>query len=393
MPTIGKTVKAAILKTIAVLVLLNALFCNSNWAQSPMVDKGKLTDFFQNQQFEEAISYLQPAVGQDSNNLQLLGFLGYAHYMNDDLPVAEHYYQKILGADSNNQSALRYLTSINFNSNPAIALEFARRLVNSQPSKAAYKRTLGDLLRRMHEKDSALVFYNSAYDMAPNDQRNAGTLADALIDNKSFSRADSILDAGLAKDSLNLSLLKLRIRSAYEAKDYPRVIPPGEKLIGQHDISLGAMTQLVLSYYNLKKYTDCIRVCEYLLTNELEVESIYYYEAKAWAKLNNFARSNELLQTCLSKSISKTAELYYYNLGENYESLKQYKKAVAQYDTAYYLFRNPIMYYNCGRICESKLKNMKLAKKYYGMFLKIANPKSTEEKKAYAYVKSKWSKH
>ncbi|HMH33120.1 MAG TPA: tetratricopeptide repeat protein [Puia sp.] len=380
------------MKTIAVLVLLNALFCKSNWAQSHIVDKGKLTDFFQSQQFEEAINYLQPVMVQDSNNLQLLGFLGYAYYMNDDIPIAAHCYQKMLTIDSNNQSALRYLTSINIKNNPTIALEYARRLVNRQPSKAAYKRTLGDLLRRMHEKDSALLFYNSAYELAPNDQRNAGALADALIDDKSFSRADSILAAGLARDSLNLSLLKLRIRSAYETKDYPSALSPGEKLIAQHDISLGAMTQLVLSYYNLKKYRDCIRVCEYLLTNEVEVESIYYYEAKAWAKLDQFVKSNELLHTCLVKSISKTAELYYYNLGENYESLKQYKKAVAQYDTAYYLFRNPIMYYNCGRICESNLKNMKLAKKYYTLFLKIADPKSSEEKKAYAYVKSKWGK-
>jgi len=52
----------------------------------------------------------------------------------------------------------------------------------------------------------------------------------------------------------------------------------------------------------------------------LNIEAIYYYEAKAWAKLKDFAKSNELLQTCLAKAISKTAEMYYYNLGENQEA-------------------------------------------------------------------------
>ena len=164
------------------------------------------------------------------------------------------------------------------------------------------------------------------------------------------------------------------------------------KLIAQNDITLSALTQVALAYYNLKQYKDCIRVCEFMLTHDLEIESVYYYESRAWAKLNQFEKSNELLQVCLDKAISKTAELYYYNLGSNFESLKQYKKAVANYDTAYYLFKNPVMCYNCGRIYESNLKNMKLAKKYYALFLKNAKPENPEEKKAYEYVKARWAK-
>ena len=156
--------------------------------------------------------------------------------------------------------------------------------------------------------------------------------------------------------------------------------------------SLSALTQIVLSYYNLEMYNDCIRVCEYMLHSDLDIEAIYYYEAKAWAKLKDFAKSNELLQTCLAKAISKTAEMYYYNLGENQEALKQFKKAVSQYDTAYYLFKNPVMKYNCGRIYESNLKNEKLAQKYYTAYLALAKPQSPNEKKAYEYVRERWSK-
>lgn len=82
--------------------------------------------------------------------------------------------------------------------------------------------------------------------------------------------------------------------------------------------------------------------------------------------------------------------MYYYNLALNYESLKQYKKAVGNYDTAFYLFKNPVMNYNSVRICEINLKNTPLAQKYYTETK--ANPAEADEKKAYAYLKERWGK-
>ena len=173
---------------------------------------------------------------------------------------------------------------------------------------------------------------------------------------------------------MNISFLKLRIRSAYNADDYQGVRIPGERLIRLDEALLTPLTQVVIAYYNLKLYTDCIRVCEYLAFKGFAVDNIFYYEAKAWARLKDFNKSNELLKICVSLSISKSAEMYYYNLALNYESLKQYKKAVGNYDTAYYLFKNPVMNYNSGRICEINLKNRQLAQKYYTEYLTKANP-------------------
>lgn len=69
------------------LLLLNILIIHNTWAQPlrdtgkppavPVlkpypVDKSKVLDFFQNQQFEEALSYLQPAAIADSSNISIL---------------------------------------------------------------------------------------------------------------------------------------------------------------------------------------------------------------------------------------------------------------------------------------------------------------------------------
>jgi tetratricopeptide (TPR) repeat protein len=361
-------------------------------AQTVVVDKVKVMEYLQNQQFEEATGYLMPILAGDSANPQVLNFLGFACYMNENITDAKKYYQRMISIDSNNISANQYLAIINYNSNPVLAQSFMHRLITVQPAKAGWWRNMAELYKKTNQKDSALLYYNRAYEISPNDYKNATGLADILIEKKNYSRADSIMDNSLAKDSLNIPCLKLRIRSAYEAKDYQHTLLPGEKLIRLEEISLSALTQLALSYYNLKMYTDCIRVCDFMMHNDLDIESIYYYEAKSYAKLKDFNRSNELLQTCLTKAISKTAELYYYTLGENYEVINQFTTAIKQYDSAYYLFKDPLMKYYAGRIYESNLKNEKLARKYYMQYLQLAKPQSADEKKAYAYIKSKYAK-
>lgn len=363
-----------------------------NYHQPTPLDKNRVMDFLQNQQFEEVINYLEPVVAIDSNNIQLLGFLGYAHYMNENTETAGKYFQRIFSLDTENVSALGYLARINNFKDPERAKEFAQRLVGLQPGKAAWWRNMADLLHRTNQGDSALVYYDQAYLLAPDDYKNAGGLAEILIEKNNFSRADSILDRGLIKDSLNPTLLKLRIRSSYNAKEYEHALAPGERLMRLEETSLSPLTQLSLCYYELKKYTECVKVCEYMQNKGLDLEQIYYYEAKACSKLSLYKKSNELYETCLAKAISHTAELYYYNLAENYEALKQYDKAIMQYDTAYYLFKKPVMNYNEGRLYESGLNNEKQARKYYTLYLQTARPHTIEEKKAYDYVKQKWGR-
>lgn len=387
------------------LLLLNILIIHNTWAQPlrdtgkppavPVlkpypVDKSKVLDFFQNQQFEEALSYLQPAAIADSSNISILAWMGYANYMTDDKPAAENYYQRIVQLDSNNVPALYYLVTLNRDDAYVMAMGYAARLITIQPDKPLWWRTMGDLFRRSNEIDSAIFYHHRAYELAPADWRNTVALADALIEKKDYHQADSILDIGLAKDSMNLSLLRSRIHSAYLNQNYAAALVPGERIIRQNQPILNAITWLALSYYNLKRYDECIATCQYLLDNGFDVEAIYYYQARGYAKLKKYDKSNQLLAVCLKKAISHTAEWYYNDLAENNEALKNYKSALANSDTSYYLFRDPLMLYNCGRICESLLKNESMARKYYRQYLSVAHPQSAEEQKAYSYVRRRW---
>jgi tetratricopeptide (TPR) repeat protein len=375
-----------------ILFVVNACCAMISTAQTAGIDKSKVLDYFQNQQFEEAISYLQPALGSDSANLPVLSFLGYAYYTNENNRSAEQCYLKMYSLDSNNITACHYLAAIYNQRKVEESQRFTFRLISLQPAKAVYYRNMGELLSRKNQKDSALLYYDQAYKLAPTDARIISGLSEVYVDLKNYGKADSLLEIGLAKDSLYIPYLKLCIRSAYENKDYARVLLPGERLLRLHEISLQAINRLTASYYNLKRYEDCIRTCEAMIEEGLDLEGLYYYEARSWSQLKDFDKSNGFYAVCLSKAISGTAEMYYYGLGQNYEATKDFKKAVTVYDTAYYLFKSPLMLYNCGRIYEVELKNEVLARKYYVRYLATAKPEAVDEKKAYAYVKERWGK-
>jgi hypothetical protein len=79
-------------------------------------------------------------------------------------------------------------------------------------------------------------------------------------------------------------------------------------------------------------------------------------------------------------------------MGNNHESLKEYKAAVANYDSSYYLFKDPLLLYTCGRICETELHDLARARRYYVRYLALARPVTKEEKEAYGYVRRRWGK-
>jgi len=349
-------------------------------------------DLFQNQDFDGSINYLESFEIKEDSNIQILSYLGYAHYMKDDFGSADKYYKSVLLIDSNNVGAMQYLVALHRKDDPDFAQSLTGKLIRLQPGKASNYRSMGEFFVRKKENDSAIRYLNRAYSMSPYDVKNGAALVEFLLQEKEFPRADSILDAGLEKDSLIIPYLKLRIQSAYESKNYQQALVPGERLLRSSDNSQSSLTELIICYYNLKKYEDCIRISELMKMNDIATESVYYYEAKAFAKLKDFPKSNELLQVCLGKALSRTAELYYYNLGDNFESLKQFRKAIANYDSAYFIFVNPLMKYYSGRVAETGLKDSKLAQKYYGEYLRRAKPESAEEKRAYDYVKSRWGK-
>lgn len=70
--------------------------------------------------------------------------------------------------------------------------------------------------------------------------------------------------------------------------------------------------------------------------------------------------------------------------------LFQIGKIAAQ--PALFLFKNPLLLYNFGRVLDGNFKNYSAAKKYYSKYLMLAKPQSMDEKKAYDYIRRRYYK-
>ncbi len=377
------------IKKIIIPVLLFSNFYSVNLlAQQGEIDKNKIADYFQNEQYNEAIKYLDSSTANYPNDIYLLNSLGYAFYMNKDFQKAQDYYLKAFKTDTTNFTANKYLALINTKYKQYDeAIGHYNRLVKTLPGNGMLYKYIGDVYAEKDNTDSALIMYSVAYSLQPTQEKIISAYANQLLEGKNYKRTDSVLNAFLSHDSANVSAMMLAVRSAYEQENYKQAASFSDRWRNVDFVDINTTVHLAISNYNLKNYLLSFRLCDTLLQQGIDAESVLYYASRAIYKLNQFKKSNDLLTQCLSKAITANADTYLSSKADNFEALKQYKKAIAAYDTAYYLFKNPLSLYNIGRLYESGLNNKTLAYQYYSKYLKSGKPKNEDEKRVFAYVK------
>lgn len=382
------------IKHIIIFTLLVSNFYSASLrAQQGEIDKNTIADYFQNEQYVEAIKYLDSNITNYPNDIYRLNSLGYAYYMNKDFQNAQDYYLKAFATDTANFTANKYLALINTRYKQYDeAIRHYNRLVKTLPGNGMLYKYIGDVYSEKDNTDSALIMYSFAYRLLPLQEKIITAYANQLLDDKNYKRTDSVLNAFLSYDSVNVSAMMLAVRSAYEQENYRQAATFSNRWRNVDFIDINTTVHLAISNFNLKHYLLSFQLCDTLLQQGIDAESVLYYASRAMYKLNQFKKSNELLAQCLSKAITANADTYLSSKADNYEAVKQYKKAIAAYDTAYYLFRNPLSLYNLGRLYETGLKNKKLAYRYYSRYLKSGKPESEDEKRVYAYVKGLFEK-
>jgi tetratricopeptide (TPR) repeat protein len=370
--------------------LLLTIYMSQAWGQQNAIDKNKVSEYFQNEQYLEAINHLVPYLTNNTEDIFLLNSLGYAYLMSEQTAAAELFYKRANKVDSTNFTSNKYLAQIERErENFEQALFYTFKMISVQPQNASLYKSSGDLFLALKMDDSSLHYYLKAYQLQPLSIKYASPYTAQLLNKKNYKTVDSILKIFLSIDSTNVTAMNFAIRSSYEQNDYKTVASFSNRWINikRDEINLPTTIRLAIANYELKNYLASYKLCDTVIKQEFLDERILYYAARALTKLGQYRESNELLRQCLDLSISKTAENYFFQMGENFESLKQYKSAIATNDTAYYLFQNPLTLYNIGRLYESGLKNKTRAIEYYRRYLKKASPSNAQEKKVYAYLK------
>ncbi|MCW3114368.1 MAG: hypothetical protein JWR18_2764 [Segetibacter sp.] len=376
-------------KLVSILFFLS-IFTSASVAQTSeeQVDKNKISEYFQNEQYAEAIQYLESNNVIRSTDINSINALGYAYYMSENYLLAQENYLRALALDSLNFTANRYSALISReNKDYGKQLFYYLRLLQIQPSNGILYKLTGDTYKLLKNDDTALLFYAKAYHFQPANTKITVAYIENLLDKDSYTTADSVTKAFLEKDTLNAAVMRLAIRSFTTQRKMADAARFTKNWLLTGEIEPKTTVSLAQSNYAIKQYEACYKVCNNLLEQGIETEALFYYASQAKYKLNEFIKSSELLKQCLNLAISKNTNLYYFSLADNFESLKQYKRAIASYDTAYYLFHDPLALYNIGRLYEQGLQNNNTARQYYKKYMALAKPKTKDEQRVYAYVK------
>jgi tetratricopeptide (TPR) repeat protein len=373
---------------IYILILCGCLLV-ANIVNAQSADRNKVMEYLQEQRYDEAIAYLKPAI--DTNNAKEVALLAYTYYQGGKTTDAAGYYEKALSLDSNNVTAHQYLATILIQQEqPLGAISHFKRITAIQPLNPAAWKQLSFAAFSGHLNDSAFNWLCKAYELKPSDARVVSRLAEEWLDRKQYNRADSLISLYLSTDSGSAIILMTGTRTSFLKKDYPRTLIFGQKLMAQNIVAANPFLYVVSACYNMKKYRECVSVYEYLSARNATSETIIYYAAMAKTQLGAYEESNELLKICIAMAMSKSLDNYYSGMAINLEALGKYKPAIANLDTAYYLFHQPLRQYSIGRIYDAHLKNEAVALRYYRKYLQLYKPEATEEEaQIYKYLKSR----
>lgn len=346
-------------------------------------------EYLQDQQYEEAITYLLPKV--NIHEPREMALLGYTYYQGGKLTDAADTYEKVLTLDSTFLPALQSLATIRSQQEQyAAAVGLYQRIAQLKPGAAAAWKQLGFAAFMAQMPDSGFVWLQQAYRLNPADARVAARTAEEWMDRKAYPRADSITRVFLEKDSTAAPVLMTAAKAAYMVKDYQRTAGIGEQLQRLNVVSPNTFVYVIAANYMLKKYQTCIDIYHYLLDRNAASESVTYYTALAHTALRQYRESNELLLRCIDFAKSSSLEGYYSSMANNYENMRQFKPALACLDTSWYLSHKPLRQYGMGRIYETGLHNDNAAMKYYKRFLQLYKPGSSpEETEIHQYLQSR----
>jgi len=104
--------------------------------------------------------------------------------------------------------------------------------------------------------------------------------------------------------------------------------------------------------------------------------------------LNDYPSNIVYLQKALVDGITPNAADYYTDIADSYGSLNQLKKSVAAYQKSLQFKEIPLTYYSLANLYDVKLKDKKLALKYYKKYLD-SKPLPDQEQKYMDYAKAR----
>jgi len=358
----------------------------SLFAQS-RADDALLLDMYQSQRYAEAATYLKSIYPEPITDTKALSRLGYTFQMAGKLVDAEGYYQRLYQADSTNIGTLFSLAGISFQrENKAKALTYYERITSLDKTNFRAFKQVSALYREKNDTLKALKNYQIANRLNPDDPEVASELSFVLTGLKRTKQAEFVLHRALKTDSTNLFLLRCLANVTYSAEEYNETIKLCNQLMDLGDQSALVLKRLGSSYYMSRNYECCIETFA-IMPDIFKTEREYYYTAESYKALKNYHKAIENFEFTVREAISPNTSLYYSEMADSYDELHQVKSTVANYQKSLFFKEKDMVLYMLANLYDTRLKDKRNALKYYKKYL---DSKPPEIQKAYIeYVQSR----
>ncbi|MFI5452460.1 tetratricopeptide repeat protein [Pedobacter sp. UC225_61] len=357
-----------------------------SFAQSAILDKEKLLEFYQTQRYADAALYLQSIYPSDTKDVKALSQMAYCNMMAGKLPEAEKSYLKINEIQPNTLPVLFNLANINTRrGNDLKAKGYLESIVKIDTTNFnAFKQLAGLIKDSLQLK---ITYLKKANSLNPADADVATDLAQGYRDLQKWALGYQVLKVAIAADTSNLFLLQAQLPFANELKKYKEVIYVGEKLL-KDGADANVVKDVGKAYYFLKNYEKCISYYQMLEKVDKQTEMTLYMMTLSYRELKNLEMAATYAKRTIEEGISPNTSTYYSLLAALQESNGKLTAAVASYKRSLTFNENGNTYYRLGLLYDLKLKQLKNASIYYNLYL-ASKPDTKVEKGQIDYVTSR----
>jgi tetratricopeptide (TPR) repeat protein len=369
---------------VTILAIIFTSFANGQ----AKYDRSQLQQYIQSQDYGNAIQLLKAAAPSQFDKEYYLN-LGYAYFMNEEEKSALPAYRAVYEQDALNVQANLYLAIIYQRMKKyGDALRFYKNLTVLQPDQYKYWFYTSSMFSLLELKDSAFAYIEKAYLLNPRAANVVLRYASQLSSKKEAKKAVAVIDDFLKTDSTNDEIIARKISNSAVANKYSEVIFWGERLLKDSANQPLAYIRLAYAYLNTEKLDQCLALCDWVELQGMKSEPITYCAAMCYAKKKNFVKSNLLLDECLQQNLLPQAKAYFRGKADNYEKIKDFKKAITFYDTSYFIFQDPYDLYYKARVYDANLNNKQQASVFYKRFIaEKQKPEGPTEEKLFNYIK------
>ncbi len=366
-------------------IILMTLISMSFHAVAQQIDKERLLDFYQNQQFGAAADYLIQIYPANTTDVKALTQIAYCNMMAGKLVDAEKNYQRINELSPNQLPVLFNLSNINAKrGNVRNATLYLTQIVTIDPNNFTALKQLANYTDSLNLKLQYLKKANLLNRIEPD---VAYDLAITYSKMNSNQQAFQTLKIAIEADTSNFILKQALMPIANQLEKYSDVISIGESLL-KNAWDAKVAKELGKAYFFTKNYQQAIKHYKSLERVDMQNESTLYYTSLCYNALKKYDMAANYTLKTIKEGISPNIAAYYNLLASVHEAEDRFSSAVLAYQKGLTFSIGKNTYYRLGLLYDLKLKQTGKALTYYRLYLK-SKDLVKEDQPQIDYVKSK----